>query len=389
MLYLIVRWRLLSQSVGLGCLISLLLQLTAAAVELRVAVLERVRQVTISSSTPGQLRDEAGRVLTLAPQQSVTAVFTGVGLQAGGLRGRQIVLEPRNNGLVRVGDRWYRGRLQLVSTSEGIIAINLVDVEDYLPSVVGKEMYPSWPLEALKAQAVASRSFVLFRRDRERRRPGSLFDVGATVTHQVYPGVSSETANTLAAVDATRGQVLTYNGQIIEAVFHASSGGHTENAEHVWQNPVPYLRGTPDFDQVSPNFQWTVRFTAAQLQQRLPGIGTIVGFRPLQLTPQGRVMAVEVVGTAGSRTISGSELRRVLGLHSTLLTITPEYGNVASQTGQSVPVAFTITGRGHGHGLGMSQWGAYGMALQGYTYDQILGHYYQGVTLSVLDTTQR
>ncbi|QEQ01057.1 SpoIID/LytB domain-containing protein [Thermosynechococcus sp. CL-1] len=387
--YLIVRWRLLSQSLGLGCLISLLLQLTAAAVELRVAVLDRVRQVTISSSTPAQLRDEAGRVLTVAPQQNITAVLTGAGVQAGGVRGRQVFLEPRDNGLVRVGDRWYRGRLQLVSTSEGMIVINLVDLEEYLPSVVGKEMYPSWPLEALKAQAVASRSFVLFRRDRERRRPGSLFDVGATVTHQVYPGVSSETASTLAAVAATRGQVLTYNGQIIEAVFHASSGGHTENSEHIWQNAVPYLRGTPDFDQVSPNFQWTVRFTAAQLQQRLPGIGTIVGFRPLQLSPQGRVMAVQVVGTAGSRTISGSELRRVLGLRSTLLTITPEYGNVASQGGHSVPVAFTMTGRGHGHGLGMSQWGAYGMALQGYTYDQILGHYYQGVTLSVLDTTQR
>ncbi|BCX11772.1 MAG: sporulation protein [Thermosynechococcus sp.] len=389
MVYLIVRWRLLSQSVGLGCLISLLLPLTAAAVELRVAVLERVHQVTMGSSTPAQLRDEAGRVLTVAPQQRITAVLTGAGVQAGGVRGRQVFLEPRDNGLVRVGDRWYRGRLQLVSTNEGILAINLVDLEEYLPSVVGKEMYPSWPLEALKAQAVASRSFVLFRRDRERRRPGSLFDVGATVTHQVYGGVSSETASTLAAVAATRGQVLTYNGRIIEALFHASSGGHTENSEDVWQTVIPYLRGTPDFDQVFPNFQWTVRFTAAQLQQRLPGIGSIVALRPLQLTPQGRILSMQILGTAGSRTISGSELRRVLGLRSTLLTIRPEYGNVASQRAQSVPVAFTITGRGHGHGLGMSQWGAYGMALQGYTYDQILGHYYQGVTLSVLDTTQR
>ncbi len=181
--------------------------------------------------------------------------------------------------------------------------------------------------------------------------------------------------------------MLTYNGRIIEAVFHASSGGHTENSEFIWQKVVPYLRAAPDFDQVSPNFQWTVRFTAVQLQQRLPGIGTIVDFRPLQLTPQGRIMSVQVIGTAGSRTISGSELRRVLGLRSTLLTITPEYGNVASQTGQSVPVAFTMTGRGHGHGLGMSQWGAYGMALQGYTYDQILTHYYQGATLSTLPTT--
>ncbi|BAY52423.1 sporulation protein spoIID homolog [Thermostichus vulcanus NIES-2134] len=389
MVYLIVPWRFLSQSLGLGCMLSLLLQLTATAVELRVAVLDRVRQVTISSSTTAQLRDEVGRVLTVAPQQHITAVLTGARVQVGGVGGRQVFLEPRDNGLVRVGDRWYRGRLQLVSTPEGILAINLVDLEEYLPSVVGKEMYPSWPLEALKAQAVASRSFVLFRRDRERRRPGSLFDVGATVTHQVYPGVSSETASTLAAVAATRGQVLTYNGQIIEAVFHASSGGHTENSEHVWQTVVPYLRGSPDFDQVSPHFQWTVRFTAAQLQQRFPGIGMILGFRPLQLTPQGRVMSVQVVGTAGRRTISASELRRVLGLRSTLLTITPEYGNVASQRAQSVPVAFTITGRGHGHGLGLSQWGAYGMALQGYTYDQILGHYYQGVTLSVLDTTQR
>jgi len=389
MVYLVVLWRSLTRAGGLSVLMTLLLSSAAWAIELRVAILEGVRQVTISSSTPAQLRDDAGRAIAVSPQQSVAAVFTGSSVQAAGIQGRQLLLEPRDTGLVRVGDRWYRGRLQILSTSRGLLVINLVDLEDYLPSVVGKEMYPSWPQEALKAQAVASRSFVLFRRDRERRRPGTLYDVGATVTHQVYPGVSSETASTLAAVAATRHQVLTYGGQVIEAVFHASSGGHTEDSEYVWQKPVPYLRGTPDFDQVSPNFQWTVRLTAAQLRQRIPGIGTIVGFRPLQTSPQGRIISMQVVGTAGSRTISGNELRRALGLRSTLLTVAPEYGTVASQAGQSVPVAFTITGRGHGHGLGMSQWGAYGMALQGYTYDQILGHYYQGVTLSEISNAGR
>ncbi|ATS17783.1 sporulation protein [Parathermosynechococcus lividus PCC 6715] len=389
MVYLVFLWRSLTRAGGLSVLMTLLLSSAAWAIELRVAILEGVRQVTISSSTPAQLRDDAGRAIAVSPQQSVAAVFTGSSVQAAGIQGRQLLLEPRDTGLVRVGDRWYRGRLQILSTSRGLLVINLVDLEDYLPSVVGKEMYPSWPQEALKAQAVASRSFALFRCDRERRRPGTLYDVGATVTHQVYPGVSSETASTLAAVAATRHQVLTYGGQVIEAVFHAASGGHTEDSEYVWQKPVPYLRGTPDFDQVSPNFQWTVRLTAAQLRQRIPGIGTIVGFRPLQTSPQGRIISMQVVGTAGSRTISGNELRRALGLRSTLLTVAPEYGNVASQAGQSVPVAFTITGRGHGHGLGMSQWGAYGMALQGYTYDQILRHYYQGVTLSDISNAGR
>lgn len=389
MVYWVFRWRSLTPAGGLGVLMMLLLSAAAGAIELRVAILEGVRQVTISSSTPAQLRNEAGRAMAVSPQQSVAAVFTGRGVQTAGMQGRQLLLEPRDGGLVRVEDCWYRGRLQVISTSRGLLAINLVELEDYLPSVVGKEMYPSWPQEALKAQAVASRSFALFRRARERRRPGALYDLSATATHQVYPGVSSEAASTLAAVAATRHQVLTYGGQIIEAVFHAASGGHTENSEHVWQNWVPYLRGTPDFDQMSPNFQWTVRFTAAQLQQRLPGIGTIVGFRPLQTSPQGRIITMQVVGTAGQRTISGNELRRALGLRSTLLTVTPEYGNVASQSGQMVPVAFTITGRGHGHGLGMSQWGAYGMALQGYTYDQILRYYYQGATLSDLSTVGR
>jgi len=389
MVYWVWLGRSLTSVAGLSALLTLMASAATAAVELRVGVLEGVRQVTIASSTAAQLRDEAGRAMAVSPQQPVAVVLMGTGLQAAGLQGRQLLLEPQDNGLVRLGDRWYRGRLQVVSTSRGLVAINLVDLEDYLPSVVGKEMYPSWPLEALKAQAVASRSFVLFRRDRERRRPGSLYDVGATVTHQVYPGVSSETASTLAAVAATRNQVLTYGGQIIEAVFHASSGGYTENSEYVWQNSVPYLRATPDFDQVSPNFQWTVRLTAAQLRQRIPGIGTIVGFRPVQMSPQGRIISMQVVGTAGTRTMSGNELRRALGLRSTLLTVAPEYGNVASQEGQSVPVAFTITGRGHGHGLGMSQWGAYGMALQGYTYDQILGHYYRGVTLSEISPSLR
>lgn len=373
--------------VGLLFWLALVWQLPTLAVELRVAIVEAAQQVRVGSSTSARLRDHSGQVVSnVAPRQGLTATLSGGQIQVGGVRSSRVWLQPDDGGYVQIGDRWYRGRVQLVSTSRGVTAINYVHLEDYLPSVVGKEMYVSWPQEALKAQAVASRSFVLFRRDRELRRGNTLYDVGATVTHQVYPGVSSEAPSTLAAVAATRGQVLTHNGQIIESVFHASAGGHTENSEHVWSGAVPYLRAVPDFDQAAPNYQWTVRFTAAQMRQRIPGIGNILALRPAQTTPNGRIIAMQVIGDAGSRTITGAELRRVLGLRSTLLTVNPELGLVADtqQQRSPIPVAFQITGRGHGHGLGMSQWGALALANQGYSYDQILRHYYQGIQLSSL-----
>ena len=172
---------------------------------------------------------------------------------------------------------------------------------------------------------------------------------------------------------------MTHSNRIIEAVFHSSSGGHTENVEDVWSSAIPYLRGVVDFDQSAPVYQWNKQVSASELQKTVSGVGNIFSFTPVETTPRGRIVKMQVTGDKGSKLVEGSALRSSLGLRSTLFAIAPEDTNV------STPSTFSVYGRGFGHGVGMSQWGAYGMANQGYGYHQILGHFYQGTGLAVID----
>lgn len=368
---------------GLGSLgLSLLISSPSFALEIRVAIKQNIGSLTVGSSEAAQLKDGSGRVLgSLTGQKAFQARAVSGAVSVAGKQAWQLNIVPQtDNGLVFIGDRWYRGTVRLAKTSSGFTAINQVNLEDYLASVIGKEMYVSWPQAALQAQAVASRSYAMYK---IKRKKSELFDLLNTTTSQVYGGIEGEAPSTLEAVGATKGQVLTHQGKIIEAVFHSSSGGHTENSEHVWMSAVPYLRGVPDFDQQAPVYQWQANFTAAQLRQRLPGVGNIKAFVPVQTSPTGRVKKMRVMGDYGSQVISGNQLRKSLGLKSTLIQVQPNYGLVAGQV-IGAPNGFSIQGRGYGHGIGMSQWGAHGMATQGKTYRDIIQHYYPGTTLNIM-----
>jgi stage II sporulation protein D len=368
---------------GLSLLLWLLSILPAqAALELRVAIEENTDQVSVGSSTDAIIKDASGQVLTEIPGGYAFNVDAEAGRvvvdqwQAG-----MVWVEPSGGGYVSIDGKWYRGRAAVVATGNALTAVNYVELEEYLYSVVGAEMPTSWPLEALKAQAVAARTYVLYQRQ---SNANTVFDVGDTTRWQVYEGIAEEAPTTIAAVNATQGQVLTYNGNLIEAVFHSSSGGHTENVEDVWTSPRPYLRAVQDFDQTAPVFQWSETFTADALRQRITGIGNILSFVPEETTPQGRIVSMRVEGDAGSRVLSGNDLRSALGLRSTLFTVTPQLGNIASAAGDipSTPSRFMVSGRGFGHGIGLSQWGAFALAQQGYNYQQIVQHYYTGAILS-------
>ncbi len=367
------------KAIGLWGFFWLILAMPAAAQDIRVGLSQGASEVTVGSSVPTSLLDGNGRVLGQIPALqgfSATTAIGGVGLA--GKKAWQITLKPKENGFIYAGGRWYRGEVNLVRESGGITVINRLNIEDYLASVIGKEMYNTWPQEALKAQAVASRSYAVFKLQRPKSK---LFDVLDTTTSQVYVGLAGEANSTQEAVKATTGQVLMYQGKVIEAVFHSSSGGHTENSENVWQNIVPYLRGVADFDQSSPSYQWTLNLTPAQLRQRIPGVGDILSMMPAKSSSTGRILMLKVQGTKGARLIKGTEVRKALGLKSTLFTAKPEFGLVAGKSGASKPTSFLISGRGYGHGLGMSQWGAYSLATQNKTYKEILMHYFQGTAL--------
>jgi stage II sporulation protein D len=343
-----------------------------AGVILRVAIERGVDQVKVGSSTPATVKDSSGRNLGQLPGMSAyyaQANSGGVALdqwQAGAFW-----IEPTNAGLVYIGDRWYRGKTLVIPTEKGLTAVNYVDVEEYLPSVIGGEMDGSWPQEALKAQAVAARTYALYKRENERN---PIYDVGDTPFWQIYKGVISESSTTQAAVNATRGQVLTYNNQLILSVFHACSGGHTENVEEVWMEPLPYLRGVQDFDQNVRQCNWQKTLSRGELNSKISGVGNIESIVPATTTTYGSIKTMKVIGDQGTKVVKGDTLRNTLGLKSTRFKIV-NGGNAG----------FVVVGRGFGHGLGMSQWGAHTLARQGVNYLQILGHYYRGAALSRLE----
>lgn len=346
-----------------------------AAMELRVAIQDGVSRVQVGSSTRAIVRDSTGQEIgELEALNAFNAQGGGGNVALGQLRSHQLWIEPTDNGFVWIGDRWYRGRTQLVPTGKGLVAVNYVDLEQYLYSVLGAEMSASWPLEALKAQAVAARTYALYKRA---TGGNSVFDVGDTTQWQVYKGLETEAKSTHQAVESTAGQVLTYGGQPILAVFHASSGGHTENVEDIWRQSqsLPYLRGVADYDMGTPNFEWTKSLSRSELSRKISGVGSVISMTPESTTPQGRIVTMLVQGDRGTRHVSGSDLRSALGLKSTLFVVNSDGNN-----------GFQIQGRGYGHGLGLSQWGARNLAAQGTNYQQILGHYYQSATLSQLQS---
>jgi len=331
---------------------------------LRVVLSAGGTSVTVGSSSEAIVRDESGQALArLAGMSGFTATATSGAVQLDRLHSQTLVIEPTGSGFVFVGDRWYRGALKLLVTGQQLQAINLVDLDDYLYSVVGAEVYSSWGQEALKAQAVAARTYALYQAQKRRT---TTYDLGSDTSWQVYRGVETEADSIRLAVDATQDQVLQYQGQLIEAVFHASAGGHTENSEDVWSEARPYLRGVPAYDRDAPNSQWQVTIDTYTLAD-LAG-GTVRSIQPSQLTPGGRVARLTVSGDA-SRTLSGNQLRSAFDLPSTMFQISQNRDQ------------FILTGWGRGHGVGMSQWGASSLADRGYHYSQILAHYYQGSQL--------
>jgi stage II sporulation protein D len=305
---------------------------------------------------------------------------------------QELRLEPvASRDLLVLNQRRYRGSLLLRPQGEGLQAINRLPLEPYLMGVVGSEMPDSWPQAALRAQAIASRTYVL-----QQLRPQAPFDVKATVASQVYKGVEAESPAVRQAVTSTDGKVLLHGQQLINAVFHSSSGGATENSGDLWSRQLPYLVSVPDVDSASPVRRWEKAVGPEDLRQTFREIGGAVAIEPLQTSPTGRLRRARVIGPGGELVLTGSELRQRLGLRSTLVQFSFEpAGRIDPSTqgqNQTAPVDVSLSetspglqlrvkGRGYGHGVGMSQWGAYALALRGKSYEDILRHYYKGAEL--------
>lgn len=249
------------------------------------------------------------------------------------LQAKNLIFQPLGESKLDLVEKkiTYRGSLKITNNLQGRLdVINVVNMDDYLFGVVTKESPASWPLEALKAQAVASRSYALYK---VQTRATQGFDVYDTTTSQVYGGFTGESSSGLEAVLATTGQILTYNGQVAETLFHANSGGYTESNENIWNtNPMPYLRAVKDehsgydTDPAKSRYGvwWQQSYTAAQIENAFnasPGnyIDKLISIDIVERYQSGRPSLIKVTGTAGTKNFTNSQFRRILDPNGTNL----------------------------------------------------------------------
>jgi stage II sporulation protein D len=330
--------------------------------------------------TAGTLRQSVG------PNEVIQAKYeNGLILATGGRSpvrtAETLAVTPAADGLVRVGDRSYRGRLLLFRSADGGLAVvNLLGLEDYLFGVVPCEIGPTnaRTVEAVKAQAVAARGFTMTRLGRRRGLGHDLFD--SYLRDQEYRGTERETELSRQAVLATRGEMLEYDGEVCEALYHGNCGGVTNNGSQPYLKSVPdtpgHRQGRKAYCSDRPNFSWQVNIKKESLDAV---VGRLWGQSPkkcrvrtcrLEADRQSaRVRYLHFVTDRGNVRLPGSDFRMAMGLKSTGFTMAIRGATVV------------FTGHGSGHGSGMCQEGAVAMAGSGAGYKAILLHYYSGVSL--------
>ncbi|HEX6590310.1 MAG TPA: SpoIID/LytB domain-containing protein [Longimicrobiales bacterium] len=344
-----------------------------------------------------------GRVLHRGAEGERVVVREEAGLRAR-VGGRMIDLpEPTtvraaagSVGYVMVDNAQYRGAVLLRSSADGgVTAINTLDLETYLLGVVPREI-PVTQFEAVKAQAVAARTYAVGQMG---RRESLGFDFYASVQDQVYGGIGAENDIATRAVAETAGEILTYNGRPIDAFYHSTCGGRTASIDEVWRSePVPYLRSVSDakpgggaWCDTSSRYRWTVRWTGDELRRTLArtlaprgarAVDDVQGVEVESEGPSGRAEFMRIVVDDATYRVRGDSLRWVLrtpndqGLNSALLF------DVRADVEAGEITSLEVDGGGWGHGIGMCQVGAMGRAAAGQTYREILGAYYQGATLT-------
>ena len=297
----------------------------------RVLLTSGVKTLTVNSTVDFKVRDGSGVVHTLSagayPLTTALKLRVDGQPKATALPG-PLLFQPGSAALAL--KHRYRGSIQIDVSAGKLRAINMVGLEQYLYGVVPSEMPYTWAPEALKAQAIAARSYAL-----ATRRTGA-FDLYPDTRSQVYLGIEHEKPSTNAAVNATAGQVVLYDGEVAKTYFFSSSGGRTASAEDVWGEPVPYLVSVPDpYDSISPHHDWgPFVFTGTKLAKMLKMKGQVVDLQP-ELNSSGRIKVLNVIGTKGTLAVPGAVLRTKMGLRSTWFSV-----GVLSLAGPTQTVVF-------------------------------------------------
>jgi len=333
---------------------------------MRVALADNQRSVVLKSASGLIVQEQAGHGLKRMQ------------FKADAIGSRPVRIRSRDD-VVEVNGKSYRGMVELRKKRNGLLlVINDLPLEVYLKGVVAAEIPFGWESEALKAQAVAARTYALYQKKAAGARP---YHILATVSSQVYAGRQGEHASVDRAVQETEGMVIVYDGEVIPAFYHSSCGGHTENASEMWGIDAPYLKGVDcECQEISKYGAWEKRMSASLVTASLARLGyrlhdiTDIGIE--SLTPAGRVKKLFIQHAKGVLSIPAETLRAAAGY-----PVIPSVFFEIALEGKEI----VISGRGMGHGVGLCQWGAKEMAQRGYNYRSILSRYYPGTSLTLIE----
>ncbi|MFW2330983.1 MAG: SpoIID/LytB domain-containing protein [Nitrospinota bacterium] len=345
-----------------------------------------VRVLLASSESKIEIRSDAKIIVEVENEREdirsgeviISSNGVGVVLNGSNIDSNRIFLSSKSP--LDYKAKQYIGKLEIINDYGSFQLINHLPLELYIEGVVASEIAYNWPMESLKAQAIASRSYAIYHINRSANQP---FDLKADVSSQVYNGIHESNSNIRKAVQATNGLVIKSSGKIAEALFHSSSGGKTEDIANLWSKEKrSYLISRPALDANSPYDYWEIEFNKDIVREALNKkgykVGEILHITPASLTSSGRINNLRIVHSTPTQItlIDGYSFRAAIGstkIRSTRFKVSYDDNS-----------RFLFVGRGYGHGVGMSQYAAKNMAASGYTYQDILKYFYKGVRIEKL-----
>lgn len=349
---------------------------------MRVAIADDASSVYLVLKGRYKIQDAISeRILKEGPflSGSVTTTRDAIRIGAVEFKTGSVRIRTARDANIYLGGRRFRGFIDIVRKDNGRpLVINYIDLDAYLYGVLYNEVSHRWPMEVLKAQAIAARTFAIYQARQNSLKP---YDLRSDIYSQVYGGRQSEKWSTTWAVNTTKGKVLWYRGGIFPAYYHATCGGWTEDASNLWKIDIPPLKGTAcDFCRHSPHYRWVKEIPLSRVEDRLRSAGyKIDGISSVSILSKnrsGRVQTLQIKGADGaSQILSGKDFRQMIG---------PNEIRSARFDAAVASNKLRVEGLGWGHGVGMCQWGAYGMARKGKKAEAILKHYYPGAEIKTI-----
>jgi len=346
----------------------------------RIAIIQDASSLSLKIKGFFKIRNlENNKIIHGAKSINTTVAVYKDGIMLADLRSgsSNLVIESDDPEAVIINGRLFRGNIQFIKKNNKILVVNRIDLEEYIKGILYHETSHYWPIEVLKAQAIISRTYALFQMQENKQKD---FDMTSDIYSQVYGGQESERFRTNRAVNETAGKVLFYNGKIIPAYFHATCGGHTEDADILWNINLAPLKGVVClYCKESPHYNWHYDLPLKEIAKKLSDAGfkihDIKNIRIEGKDKSGRITNLIITTEEGDVKVPAKDFRGIIG------------PNIINSTNFSVSIAgkdMVFEGIGWGHGVGLCQWGAYFMAKEGYSADRILKYYYPGTNVKAI-----